>query len=74
MSGNADKLNILTIEGIEQERVLWLAEPYIPLGKTTLVNGNPGVGKSTFVLAIAADMTNGAMFAKTDITESSAAI
>ena len=67
-------LKILTIEDIEQESVLWLWKPYIALGKITLVQGNPGVGKSTAVLAIAADTTNGALPGESDITEPAAVI
>ena len=52
-------LKILTIEEIEQEPVCWLWKPFIALGKITLVQGDPGVGKSTSVLALAADVTNG---------------
>ena len=67
-------LKILTIEEIEQEPVLWLRKPYIALGKITVVQGNPGVGKSTAVLAIAADITRGTLPGDTDLTEPAAVI
>ncbi len=54
-------LKILTMEEIQTESVQWLWNPFIALGKITLVQGDPGVGKSTAVLAIAADLTNGAL-------------
>ena len=67
-------LKIFTIEEIEQESVLWLWKPYIAFGKICLVQGNPGVGKSTAVLAIAADMTTDTMPGKTDLAEPAAVI
>ena len=36
---------------------LW--NPYIPLGKISIVQGDPGDGKTTLLLAIAASITNG---------------
>jgi hypothetical protein len=71
MSG---KLKILTIEEIRRERVSWLWKPFIAIGKICLVQGNPGVGKSTAVLAIAADVTTGTIFGESDIAEPSAVI
>ena len=67
-------LRILTIEEIEQENILWAWKPFIALGKICLVQGNPGIGKSTAVLAIAADITNGILPGETDITEPAAVI
>lgn len=37
----------------------WLWYPYIPLGKLTVIQGDPGEGKSTFVLNLVALLTNG---------------
>lgn len=37
----------------------YLWHPYIPLGKLTMLEGDPGVGKSTLSLAIAAAVSNG---------------
>ena len=37
----------------------WLWYPYIPFGKITVVQGDPGDGKTTVVLAIAAAVTTG---------------
>ena len=70
----ANDLKILTIEEIEQESVLWAWKPFIALGKICLVMGNPGVGKSSAVLAIAAGITNGAMPGETDLTEPASVI
>jgi hypothetical protein len=44
---------------VETEQVQFLWEPYIPRGKITIVQGDPGDGKTTMMLAIAAAVTNG---------------
>jgi hypothetical protein len=62
-------LKILTVEEIKTESVRWLWKPFAALGKICLVQGNPGVGKSTAVLALAADVTNGALPGESDVTE-----
>ena len=44
---------------VTQRKVDWLWYPYIPYGKLTLIQGDPGEGKSTFMLNIAALLTKG---------------
>ena len=39
--------------------VEWLWYPYIPYGKITIIQGDPGEGKSTFALNLAAMLTQG---------------
>jgi hypothetical protein len=46
---------------LETTLVRWLWKPYIPRGKLTLVQGDPGQGKTTFCLALAAALTTGRM-------------
>ena len=53
------ELKIMKMSDIQPEPVSWLWEPYIPLGKITIVQGDPGDGKTTLMLAIAAAVTNG---------------
>ena len=69
-----DNLKILTIEEIESESVLWVWKPFIALGKITIVQGDPGIGKSTAVLAIAADITTGTLPGENDLSEPAAVI
>ena len=44
---------------ITPKAVDWLWYPYIPLGKLTVIQGDPGDGKSTFVLNLVALLTCG---------------
>ena len=44
-------------ERMKKLQKLW--EPYIPFGKVTIVQGNPGEGKTTFALRLAAACTTG---------------
>ena len=44
---------------VASEAVTWLWHPYIPLGKLTLLEGDPGVGKSWVALAIATAVSLG---------------
>ena len=44
---------------VRQRNVDWLWYPYIPYGKITILQGDPGEGKSTFILNIVALLTTG---------------
>ena len=44
---------------VTQRKVDWLWYPYIPYGKISVLQGDPGEGKSTFILNIAALLTKG---------------
>lgn len=44
---------------ISPKKINWLWYPYIPFGKITIIQGDPGDGKSTFMLDIIARLTNG---------------
>ena len=48
-----------TIAEIAEEKVEFLTFPYIPLGKLSLITGDPNVGKTHIALAIAAAITTG---------------
>ena len=45
---------------VTAEEVQWLWFPYIPLGKITMVQGDPGDGKTTLMLHIASLLSRGA--------------
>ena len=59
MTENYENLRIISGSQIEPKEVDWLWYPYIPYGKITIVQGDPGEGKSTFVLNLAAMLTTG---------------
>jgi len=61
---NVDKWNghhpeLKMLSGVRAETVKWLWEPYIPYGKLTLIEGDPGVGKSWLTLAIVTALSLG---------------
>ena len=53
------ELKMITMYDVVAEQVSWLWKPYIPQGKITIVQGDPGDGKTTMMLAIAAAVTRG---------------
>ena len=44
---------------MELQQVQWLWHPYIPFGKLTIIQGNPGEGKTTLALRLAAACSTG---------------
>jgi putative DNA primase/helicase len=50
---------VITLAEVESERVDWLWEGRIPLGYPTMIEGDPGEGKSYVTLALAADISQG---------------
>jgi hypothetical protein len=52
-------MKLITMSEVTAQAVKWLWKPYIPYGKLTLVQGDPGDGKTTFVLPVAALLTGG---------------
>lgn len=53
------ELKLLRMSEVETEEVKWLWYPYIPSGKITIIQGDPGEGKTTFVLELVALLTRG---------------
>ncbi len=53
------KSNLIHMSDIETEQVRWLWYPFIPYGKVTIIQGDPGEGKTSFVLAMIALLTTG---------------
>lgn len=47
------------MKDVEVESVKWLFYPFIPYGKITIIQGDPGEGKTTLVLQIIASLTKG---------------
>ena len=49
---------MLRMADVELTSVEWLWFPYIPFGKLTIIQGNPGEGKTYFAMRLAAACTN----------------
>ena len=52
-------LRLINMEDVAVEQVEWLLYPFIPYGKVTIIQGDPGEGKTTMVLQIIAKLTKG---------------
>ena len=52
-------LKLINMQDVEVEEVKWLIYPFIPYGKITIIQGDPGEGKTTLVLQIIARLTKG---------------
>ena len=50
---------MICMRNVEQTEVSWLWYPYIPFGKLTILQGNPGEGKTYFAMQLAAACTTG---------------
>lgn len=61
-------VKILSMDMIESQKVEWLWYPYVPYGKITIVQGDPGEGKTTMVLNLAARLSQGKHFEESDAT------
>jgi hypothetical protein len=53
-------LSLVRLADVVAEPVSWLWPGYVPLGKLTMLDGLPDLGKSTIALDISARVTNGA--------------
>jgi RecA-family ATPase len=54
--------DLVLVADVDREQVRWLWEGRIPLGKLVTLDGDPGVGKSTLTLTIAAKVSTGSPF------------
>ena len=54
-----EKLEITRLSEIQSTEVEWLWYPYIPLGKLTIIQGDPGSGKTMLILYIASLLSTG---------------
>ncbi len=54
-----EELKIISMDEVQVQEVQWLWYPYIPFGKITIIQGDPGEGKTTAILRIAALLSRG---------------
>lgn len=59
MEKTRTELQMIKMSEIQSQEVAWLWYPFIPYGKLTIVQGDPGDGKTTLVLNIAAKLSRG---------------
>ena len=56
---NPEPVKIIRMSDVELTPVEWLWKPYLPFGKLSVLQGNPGEGKTYFAMHLAAACTNG---------------
>ena len=54
-----ETVKIIRMSDVELTPVKWLWKPYLPFGKLSVLQGNPGEGKTYFAMHLAAACTNG---------------
>lgn len=53
------ELKLIKMSEVQSQEIEWLWYPFIPYGKLTIIQGDPGDGKTTLVLNIAAKLSKG---------------
>ncbi len=59
MEEEKNELKMINMADVIASQVDWLWYPFIPYGKLTIIQGDPGDGKSTLILNIAARLSKG---------------
>lgn len=62
MKNEKTELKMIRMSEIETQEIKWLWYPFIPYGKLTIVQGDPGDGKTTMILNLAAQLSKGKCF------------
>ena len=62
----ADDFDLKYYKDVESKKIEWLWYPYIPYGKITIIQGDPGEGKTTVVLSIISALSKGEPLPFTD--------
>lgn len=62
-------LSLVRMSDVQLQEVKWLWKPYIPFGKLTIIQGDPGEGKTTFALRLAAACSSGVALPGMEIAE-----
>jgi RecA/RadA recombinase len=69
MTTKEEKIEILRLSDVPLQEVKWLWYPYIPFGKITIIQGDPGEGKTTLALRLAAACTTGQALPGMEVAE-----
>ena len=59
MEEKKTELKMIKMSEVQSQEIEWLWYPFIPYGKLTIVQGDPGDGKTTLILNIAAKLFKG---------------
>jgi len=59
MEEKKTELKMIRMSDVQSQEIEWLWYPFIPYGKLTIVQGDPGDGKTTLILNIAAKLSKG---------------
>ena len=59
MEEQKTELKLIKMSEVQSQEMEWLWFPFIPYGKLTIIQGDPGDGKTTLVLNIAAKLSKG---------------
>lgn len=62
-------LSLIRMSDVQLQEVKWLWKPYIPFGKLVIIQGDPGEGKTTFALRLAAACSSSVALPGMEITE-----
>lgn len=54
-----NNLKLINMKDVQVEAIEWLLHPLIPYGKITIIQGDPGEGKTTFALQVISRLTIG---------------
>ncbi len=68
-SANSPPVKVISMADVQLEEVEWLWKPYIPFGKVCIIQGNPGEGKTTLALRLAAVCSTGEALPEMDVHE-----
>ena len=64
-----ETVKIIRMSDVELTPVEWLWKPYLPFGKLSVLQGNPGEGKTYFAMHLAAACTNGKLLPNMECME-----
>ena len=64
-----ETVKIIRMSDVELTPVDWLWKPYLPFGKLSVLQGNPGEGKTYFAMHLAAACTNGKLLSNMERME-----
>ena len=59
MEEKKTELKVIKMSEVQSQEIEWLWYPFIPYGKLTIVQGDPGDGKTTLILNIATKLSKG---------------